>query len=323
MNFQEETDQFYSVSAPFAPVLRFVGIVISLSMMQPPASADDNVKSRFLNEYPKFARKNSSSLTGIRGICKLSQSRDGRTGTVNADFAVDHGFTKLVISYASNKKKQQQPKEIVLCGNDAQVFSLKMPPDSPNYVVTSSGNSLAPLAELNDRFRNLLTAPHAVFGNDLGEMIGDPSFEMISADTVKNGDEELVAIRFRYGIPPKNEIIVHLNPHNEWLIQHSEFKFGDVPDDLSIFDVQYKNFDSVGTMPLLVTCKNPDRQYKCEFTGFERTPVSISEFSMEHFHLPDLLKNTKSINYKLWIIASSLTISLVGFVLYLLRRRRS
>jgi hypothetical protein len=283
------------------------GIVLSaflctLSLGQ--CKAGLNEVSLFQREYPEAAKRLEAYLARAKGTIRLRQQvGNAPERSAMGSFAVDDGYAKF--SFVVNRPPEPET-EIVIAFNKDEEFSIYRHLDSKKFTIWGVGADDADRVRYFELFGNYFTAPYAVLGKPLLEIIKLPSFHLINEQSVNIDGNKYIEIHYQVSELGCRDKVV-LDPHSGWIIMSGE----SVPTDRSLpkrqFDVNYvstkgetqKDIKNEFMLPSLVKItsitKGGNISSKiCEFTTFlrEETPDK-REFSITHYGLPDIAKRER------------------------------
>lgn len=248
--------------------------------------------ARFRQEYPRAAQRMEAHLAQVRGSCRLSVQRGSSPDRYDVDratFAADHGLRKVAIDRIRLLGKAKTRVEIIYCVGPNSAFSLRRPAGAEAYSVQGIGSDRQDASAFNSMFGRFLTAPYAILGKPLTQIMALGTFRLVSAEEVEIAGERLFRIDYEIGDTANaDKAWLHLDPASGWAIRAGEIQSASLPGAKLAFDVQYGS--PIGDLPYprLVKFIEPDLlKSSCEFEEIAGEPTPASEFTMAFFGLAD------------------------------------
>ena len=289
-----------------------------------PAQADQAEIDRFHKEYPIASLAIQEQLGHIKGKCRLSEvDKSGKSEVHLASFAADHGFRKVVIEGMASQGSSGS--STVYCLGPETAFVLYKQAGDSAYQVEAIEKDAKISRAFERDFGRFLSAPYAILGTPLAELMGIQGFRVTDAERSIRDGIEIVKVQYESGggeRPDKGW--VELLPGRSWAILSGELRTGMTGwKDAIRYRVDYLPTSEEETSIHRVEYKSVVTNLTaCEFDKFIHESSPISEFSMSAFGLPDLTKPAPSgTDRSTWLFAiGGAGVVLAALMLALARR---
>ena len=301
-------------------------LILSISaLVESSAWADEAAIDRFMSEYPEAARRLEGLYNRSKGSCRIreisgTEQLNSRPGD-EAEFAIDHGYTKLKILHRIPESRDDPSVvEVVYCSGEDEYFELVRLPGSTIYVVEKRGDDQRARSAFAARFGRFFDAPLGPAFNSVSSTMERPGFRLKDARALEVDGRKLIQVDYEVGeLEPREQFTVLLDPQAGWAVRSTEYRPSKFPQLRFTSEVTYTQSTDGKTVPKMVTFREPRGTATCEFVdwNFESTP--IDEFSMSFYDLPDIASDArkpKSFLYY-WLIG----IAVVGIAVALFLRR--
>lgn len=255
------------------------------------------------------------------------------SGTIQMDKEVGNGKKRDQVSFKNAKDRSlarietNDGRVIVMCIRPEGHYTLNQKSDEKAY------NVLAVDIEAEAMFaRNIgqyLRAPYSFLGEPFDRLVSDPTFRILSAESVSGNDHHGIEVTYSFGegqpitsstrIPPHDATVL-FDPSHKWVISRGTIRMPGQPPERAIsFTVDYT--EAIDSIPLvsLVTYIQNGSTTKSRFSSITSSVVDPANFSMTAFGLPDI--SAKPPRQTNWIPYILVTAALFAFVASLWFRR--
>lgn len=269
------------------------------------AIAGEKEADFFLKEYKKSAEQIKDRLSRLKGSCIVSI-----TGKDNPKEKLKHHFN---FDYNGDNKKievdYRRPEGIetyVYCVEGNAGFQLHRSVNTAEFSVAGLEKNARLSRLMTSKVGRFLWAPYSILGLPLTVYLNDPTFHLDSAEVVHAKGKDYYEITFSTGKGVSGSVWkVLLDPAMNWAIHRGSLStIGLQTNELIHFEVTYSSDLPHDFVPIEVdlTDTTGDR-YLCNFKDVVFSNTPSSEFSMEHYSLPDLTKRSSvGLHRYAWLI---------------------
>ncbi len=308
--------------------------VVALLVLSSQCRGDEAQKARFQKEYPAAAERLRERFSRVKGSCQLWHTTAKKAKSkrpAEAEFAFDQGREKVEIrsySVPDPKRPAPAPDPKPSPADDPHytfVYSLSTPdktllhlikaPGAKEYKV--QGRSLDPysLSEYVDLFARFPRASTDLIGTPISQWMTNPGFRLIDASGIVKGGRKLIKVDFESGTAaPKFNASLVFDPNEGWIIRSGEYGVGALDEDRTTFDVTYGPPRDGVLLPRLVSFRDTQFTFFCEFLDWQFEPTPAEEFQMSHFGHRDLPATGKKRSYVLtyWLAGGAVAVLVVA-----------
>jgi prepilin-type N-terminal cleavage/methylation domain-containing protein/prepilin-type processing-associated H-X9-DG protein len=241
-------------------------------------------------------------------------------------FFVDHGFEKVEISTFRPGSPPIKGTEFVYCVGPDTAFQLSRRAGASAYTVKGIGATYEDRAGYFNVFGQYFLAPRALFGLSVLDYFRDPKFEIVSAEPVGQPDgSSWLKVDCRRG--PRGQqtsFWAILDPDNGWIIRSCCSYPRSEPGAEVRWEMEYgPPHDGIPLLRVVTYHEPGGVVHRYEFTEWEFVGTPISEFSMTHYGLPDLVAAHRPRNrMAYWLTGLAALAAVLGFALRRLAARR-
>lgn len=315
-------------------LLREIAILALLGLSST-CRGDEGQVARFQKEYPPAAERSLKQFLRVKGSCRLwhtttKNTKPGRPG--EADFAVDQGREKVEIrQYESADPQRPSPTDpyysyvYSLSTVDQTLLYLIKAPGAKEYKV--QGRTLDPysLSAYVQLFARFPRAGTDLLGTPISQMMNSPGSRLIDAIGVVKDGRELIKVDFESGLgKPKLRASLVFDPNENWVVRSGEYGVGTLDENRTSFEVTYGPPRDGVSLPHLVTFRDGQFAFFCEFLDWRFEPTPREEFEMSYFGQPNVAatgtKRSHTITY--WLAGGAVAGLVVALALRRIANRR-
>lgn len=298
-------------------ILRPAWLVLALSGAIPYARGGEEEIRRFRAEYPPACARIQNAYALLSGTIQMDKEMAGgrkRRDQVSFQNAMGRSLARL-------EAGDKPGHELVVCVRPEGHYALSRKPDRKEYGVQAIGIFAEAMFIRN--VGQYLRAPNSFLGEPFDRLISDPTFRIISAESVSSGDRRGIEVTYAFGegrpptsstrIPP-HEATFLFDPDRDWVISRGTIRLADSPPEKAItFSVDYAA--AAGSIPAdsLVTYVENGRTTKCRFRSVTSGVADPASFSMTAFGLPDISAGPRRrTNWIPYVLAAAAVLALVA-----------
>jgi hypothetical protein len=309
-----------------SPYLPATALLIALAS-NPGTLAGEPEVSRVKSELPAAARRLDGMFAQVQGTARLwyvDRRASSKSLLTEARFAIDHGMEKVELGRFTQEPKPKKLGEFVYCVAEDSAFQLHRLAGKTAYEVHGIGRTSSDRDRYATLFGRFVTAHHGVMGRRLSRVLESPGFEITGAETVEEGGRKLMRADCVQGSGPiKNQFSLLLDPGAGWIVRSCRYRPFYYPEAVFRFDVEYDEARAGSPLPrhVRITEEPFGVTHYCDFTDWTFAPTPLSEFSMTHYGLPDLIRTRRARNtLPYWLAGIA---GLAGVAAFVLRRMTS
>lgn len=304
-------------------IRRFFWIVLALSCAIPDTRGGEEEIRRFRDEYPAACARIQNAYAMMSGTIQINkENSDGSKSRyqVSIQKAMDRSLARVEVD-------DKPGLELVLCTRPEGHYALVRMPGEKKYRVQAIG----PIAE-SMFVRNVgqyLRAPYSFLGEPFDRLVSDPTFRILSAESVSSGDRHGIEVTYAFGeerpdssstrVPP-HEATFLFDPNRDWIMTQGAIRIADHPPEKAIsFSVDYA--EATDTIPPVsrVNYVEGGRAAKSDLTDATSgaaDPASVvdpASFSMTAFGLPEIsTEPQRRANWIPYFLATNALLALVA-----------